>query len=145
MSDDWLDDFLSLDPVPQPRLVKHPFGQKFDYETIIDMSGLQNVVSMQRFPEVWLHEDDEFDYLSPRHGNPAYCLSLLKNPREDDVEMARELLRRLAYGFHDYAAREIVARFHRDVRRAHASRAAERSEPDIEEPGGSFGPRHPAP
>lgn len=130
MSDEWLDEFLSMEPVPQPRLVKKPFGQKFDYETLIEMSGMQNVVSMPRYPEVWLHEADECDYLSPRHGRPAYSLSLLKNAAEDEVGMARELLRRLAYGFHDYAAREIVARYHRDVRRAHASASADVAEPE---------------
>jgi hypothetical protein len=130
MTDEWLDDFLSLEPVPQPRLVKEPFGHSLAYEALVDMSGLQNVVSMPRFPEVWLHEEDEFDYLSPRHGNPAYSLSLLKNPSDDDTLMARELLRRLAYGFHDYAAREIVARFHRDVRRAHAAAADDCEDPD---------------
>lgn len=132
MSDEWLDDFLSMEPVPQPRLVKKPFGQKFDYETLIEMSGMQNVVSMPRYPEVWLHEADEWDYLSPRHGRPAYSLSLLKNAADDEVAMARELLRRLAYGFHDYAAREIVARYHRDVRRAHAAEATTEDEEDSE-------------
>lgn len=132
MSDEWLDDFLSMEPVPQPRLVKKPLGQKFDYETLIEMSGMQNVVSMPRYPEVWLHEADECDYLSPRHGRPAYSLSLLKNATDDEVAMARELLRRLAYGFHDYAAREIVARYHRDVRRAHAAEASTEVEEDSE-------------
>jgi hypothetical protein len=41
-------------------------------------------------------------------GGAIYCLAGTTLPAEPKAR-ARELLRRLAYGFNDYAAREVVA------------------------------------
>lgn len=108
---------LDLSPVLPPKPVRELEGSVVAYEDIIRDSGFTNVVSVPWYPEIRLHTRDLFDYVAPRHGNKGYALSLLLNQKQDRTESAREILRRLAYGCHDYIAREIVARYHRDLKR----------------------------
>jgi DNA-binding transcriptional ArsR family regulator len=76
---------------------------------------MRNVVTLSRPLDIRLHGGPQ-DFRVPTPGGAVYCLAGTTLPAEREAR-ARELLRRLAYGFNDYAAREVVARYHRDQKR----------------------------
>jgi DNA-binding transcriptional ArsR family regulator len=76
---------------------------------------MRNVVTLSRPLDIRLH-GGPLDFKVPMPGGAIYCLAGTTLPAEREAQ-ARELLRRLAYGFNDYAAREVVARYHRDRKR----------------------------
>jgi len=50
-----------------------------------------------------------------QNGYNAYGIARERVP-EDPDEQARKILRRLAYGFHDWVARKIADRYHHDLK-----------------------------
>lgn len=111
--------FISTDaPAPQ-NTTEAPFGQPMDFRALVEVSDWQNVVSTNFWPEVWLHDRDAGDYVARRDGKPVYLVSVFDSPETGDLrEIARETLRRLAYGFGLWEAFEIVERAQRDAERA---------------------------
>lgn len=107
---------LDLTPVPIPLLRGEAKGKPVDFLRIVSVAGMKNVVSMPAYPDIRIH-GGEFDFKVPKAGSPVYCLSGIQLPSQA-VARAREILRRLAYGYHDWAAREIVSRYHRDLKRS---------------------------
>ncbi|MBY3314670.1 hypothetical protein [Rhizobium laguerreae] len=67
-------------------------------------------------PHVWLHDRDEHDYIVRREDLLPHCVVSVRDVSED-VEGYREVVRRLAYGFNDYAALEVAERHNRDCER----------------------------
>lgn len=115
---------LDLSPVQPPRLGTCPAGNKEDFVQLISVGGLPNVVSTNSWPDVRVH-GGAFDFKVVKPGQVIYCIAGSKLPT-DRTARAREIVRRLAYGFHDWAAREIVGRYHRDLQRS-IKASAERS------------------
>jgi DNA-binding transcriptional ArsR family regulator len=107
--------FLDLSPVPAPGVRQFAAGVPEEFTTIVTDAALKNVVSMNTWPDIRIHGGrQDFKVVSP--GKVIYCIAgpLLPSGKE---ARAREILRRLAYGYHDWAAREVVARYHRDLKR----------------------------
>lgn len=82
---------------------------------IAEEAGMRNVVSGRDGTRVFLIDSDR-DQVISKLGMRFLGVSKRGLP-EDPRDRAREVLRRLAYGFHDWAAREIVGRYHRDLKR----------------------------
>jgi hypothetical protein len=76
---------------------------------------MRNVVTLSRPLDIRVHGGPR-DFKVPMLGGAIYCLAGTTLPAEPEPR-AREMLRRLAYGFNDYAAREVAARYHRDRKR----------------------------
>jgi DNA-binding transcriptional ArsR family regulator len=117
-----LPDALDTSPLPAPSVRFRPEGRPISYDALVRTAGMRNVVTLSNPPDVRIHAGTT-DFKVPRPGAPAYCIAgstLPAAPRE----RAREVLRRLAYEFGEYASREIVARYHRDLKSAvHAARS----------------------
>lgn len=94
-------------------------GRPLDFSAIVTDAGMPDVVSTHSPPTVRIHDGDT-DFKVPRAGGAIYCIAGATLP-VDPQPRAREIMRRLAYGYLDWAAREIVARYHRDLRRASLS------------------------
>lgn len=109
-------DILDLAPVPPPVYRTVPAGRRVAFDDLVRDAGMRNVVTLPSLPDIRLHDGFE-DFVVPRAGRPIYCLSAVRLPF-DRRARSREVLRRLAYGFFDYAAREVVARHHRDLKRS---------------------------
>jgi len=107
---------LSVDPVRPPILKKIPAGRPYDFFELVNDSGMRNVITTSSPPDIRIHAGDT-DFKTPFPGKVIYCLSGPSLPM-DKTDRAREILRRLAYGYHDWAAREVVSRYHRDIKRA---------------------------
>jgi DNA-binding transcriptional ArsR family regulator len=107
---------LDLSPVPPPLYGKEPKGRPVSFHDIVRDAGMQNVVTLAVPPDIRIHGGAQ-DFKVPRIGGAVYCISGIALPY-DPQGWSREILRRLAYGFFDYAAREVVARYHRDLKRA---------------------------
>jgi DNA-binding MarR family transcriptional regulator len=107
---------LDLSPVPPPLYGKEPKGRPVSFHDIVRDAGMQNVVTLAVPPDIRIHGGAQ-DFKVPRIGGAVYCISGIALP-SDPPAWSREILRRLAYGFFDYAAREVVARYHRDLKRA---------------------------
>ena len=107
---------LDPSPVPPPRLARSPQGRPLDFATVVAEAGMPDVVSTHSPPSIRVH-GGEHDFKVPHAAGATYCIGGATLPR-DPVARAREVMRRLAYGFLDWAARETVARYHRDLRRA---------------------------
>lgn len=103
-------------PVPPPSHAQQPLGRAVAFDGIVRAAGMRNVVTLSNPPDIRIHAGLE-DLRVPRIGGAIYCISGLRLPFEERLR-AREIFRRLAYGFFDYAARESVARYHRDLTRA---------------------------
>ena len=88
---------------------------------IAEEAGMRNVVSGKDGTRVFLIDSDR-DQVISKLGMRYLGVSKRGLP-EDPRDRAREVLRRLAYGFHDWAAREIVGRYHRDLKREVQERA----------------------
>lgn len=105
-------------PAPE-KTTDAPFGQPMDFLALVELSDWQNVVSTQQWPEVWLHDRDATDYVALRDGKSVYLVSVVDTPEDGNIrDIARESLRRLAYGFGLWEAFEIVERAQRDAERA---------------------------
>jgi len=109
--------FGALDPSPirPPKISRYPVGNAIDLPSLIPSAGMLNMVT-GRSPDVRVHGGAE-DIRIPSPGHPIYCIAGALLPTDYTLR-AREILRRLAYGFLDYSAREVVSRYHRDLRRA---------------------------
>jgi len=109
------DHHLSLDPVPPPDYRGEPAGVPVSFPDLVARAHMRNVVTMSVLPDIRIHDGDR-DFIVPSPGHRIYCIGS-KNLPDDDKAWAREILRRLAYGCFEYASREIVARYARDVQR----------------------------
>lgn len=118
---------LNPDPVSPPILKSEPAGRPFDFFKIVEDAGMRNVVSTSSPPDIRIHAG-ETDFKVPRPGRVVYCLAGPNLPL-DRQGRAREVLRRLAYGYHDWAAREVVGRYHRDIKRRQAATASVSGKP----------------
>lgn len=107
---------LDPSPVPPPRVARTPQGRRLDFAAIVAEAGMPDVVSTHSPPMIRVH-GGEHDFKVPRAGGATYCIGGATLP-VDRTARAREIMRRLAYGFLDWAARETVARYHRDLRRS---------------------------
>jgi hypothetical protein len=109
-------DILSLDPIPMPKpVLKAPEGETLDLEEVTRLAGMKYVVSNPGGFSIRLVPGNR-DLIERRPGFRVYAIGRDGIP-EDPRAGSREILRRLAYAFHDWAAREIVARYHRDLKR----------------------------
>jgi DNA-binding MarR family transcriptional regulator len=106
---------LDLSPVPPPHYAREPKGRPLAFDDIVRDAGMRNVVTLSNPPDIRIHGGEK-DFKVPGIGGPTYCISGVRLPVSPQ-ERAREILRRLAYGFFDYAAREVVGRYHRDLKR----------------------------
>lgn len=89
---------------PTPRL--HPSGEVVAFEALCALAGIRCTVT-GRMPEVRLHGQAE-DFRAVAPGRNIACLGrplLAGDPRL----AARQVLDKLAYQFHDWAAREVLA------------------------------------
>jgi hypothetical protein len=120
------DGFLSIEPIPAPAVKETPDGVRCDFFDLVRQSGMRNVVSTNDPPDIRVFNGFR-DFKAVRPGRIVYCLAD-RNLPDETRDRAREIMRRLAYGFHDWAAREIVARYHRDVKQALAGAEAQNSE-----------------
>lgn len=108
--------YLSPDPIAAPAVKSVPVGRRVSFFRVVDRANMKNVVSTFNPPDVRVYDgDQDFKAVSP--GRVIYCIAErnLKGLRGENL--AREIMRRLAYAFHDWAAREVVARYHRDLKR----------------------------
>lgn len=105
---------LDTAPLPAPTVRSQPEGRPVSFEALVRSAGMRNVVTVPRLPDIRIHGGNN-DFKVPRPGATTFCIggsTLPSNARE----RAREVLRRLAYEFGEYAAREIVSRYHRDLK-----------------------------
>jgi DNA-binding MarR family transcriptional regulator len=119
-------DILDLSPVAPPLYGKEPRGRSVPFGDIVRAAGMRNVVTLPNLPDIRIHEGAH-DFLVPRIGGAVYCVAEGGLPSASRAR-SREILRRLAYGFFDYAARETVARYHRDLKRSTAAPASSADE-----------------
>jgi len=112
-----------FDPkIAAPLAIDAPFGEQIDFSDIVLSSDLPMVVSgSSAMPHVWLHDRDEHDYIVNREGLKPYCVISVRD-LSVDAGGFREVVRRLAYGFNDYAALEVVERHNRDCERERRKR-----------------------
>ncbi|TLX17147.1 MarR family transcriptional regulator [Rhizobium sp. MHM7A] len=106
---------LDLTPIRPPALLPKAAGSSERFVDLVADAGFTNVVSTNVWPDIRVHGGN-FDFKVARPGHPVYCIAGGNLPAAKEAR-AREILRRLAYGFHDWAARETVARYHRDLKR----------------------------
>jgi hypothetical protein len=107
---------LNSSPIAPPLVRSKPKGRPVSFEDLLATAGMRNVLTLPRTPEICLH-GGAYDFKVPASKGPIYCISGATLPA-DPHRRAREVMRRLAYGFKDYAAREVVSRFHRDIARS---------------------------
>jgi DNA-binding transcriptional ArsR family regulator len=112
-------DILDLSPVAPPLYETEPRGRHVPFGELVRAAEMRNVVTLPNLPDIRIHEGPH-DFMVPRIGGAVYCVSEAGLPSNSRAR-SREILRRLAYGFFDYAARETVARFHRDLKRLTAA------------------------
>jgi DNA-binding transcriptional ArsR family regulator len=107
---------LDSSPITPPLVRSKPKGRPVSFGDLLATAGMRNVLTLPRTPEIYLHAG-AYDFKVPASNGPIYCISGATLPA-DPHRRAREVMRRLAYGFNDYAAREVVSRFHRDIVRS---------------------------
>ncbi|WP_421423985.1 MarR family transcriptional regulator [Agrobacterium rosae] len=111
-----IEHYLSPDPIPAPAVKAVAMGRRVSFFNVVDKANMKNVVSTFDPPDVRICDgNQDFKAVSP--GRLVYCIAErnLRGLRGEDL--AREIMRRLAYSFHDWAAREVVGRYHRDLKR----------------------------
>ncbi|WP_157667326.1 hypothetical protein [Roseovarius mucosus] len=109
-------DILNLDPVDPPAGVeKMPSGEILDLEEITKAAGMKWIIT-GTFGVTYLIIPGSRDLVERGEGYRIFGISE-ENLPQDSKGRSREIIRRLAYGFHDYAAREVAARYHRDLKR----------------------------
>lgn len=108
-------EILDLSPVYPPYLRSEPAGVKIDFDEVISDAEMLNVVTADVLPDVRIHSGkDDFIVIAPGHIINCVAASNLPEGRK---ARAREIIRRLAYGFHDFSAREVAKRYHSDLKR----------------------------
>lgn len=107
---------LDVAPVPPPRIARSAVGKVVSFASVVADARMPDVVSTHSPPQIRIHAG-EGDLRVPRAGSPIYCIGGATLPMEREAR-AKEIMRRLAYGFLDWAARETVGRYHRDLKRA---------------------------
>ncbi|MFX4299973.1 MarR family transcriptional regulator [Pseudosulfitobacter pseudonitzschiae] len=109
-------EILSLDPVPSPKPVMIMVeGEDIEFKVIVENSGMKNVVTTQDGFKIRIIPGDR-DLLERGIGYRLYGIASDFLPK-NEMDRCREILRRLSYGFHDWAAREVTSRYHRDLKR----------------------------
>lgn len=106
---------LDPSPVPAPGLAREPVGRPLDFKLVVRQAGMTDVVSTHAPPSITVHAGER-DLRVPIPGRNIYCIAGATLP-VDATARAREIMRRLAYGFLDWGARETVSRYHRDLKR----------------------------
>ena len=117
-----MDDLLS-----QPFLYREQGeGKRLDFGALCREAGMRNVTSMGYPPEIRLHDEPD-DWIVALPGRRCYLLARGRLPA-DPGERAAAILKRLAYGAQEWAAREGVraARRHRRDAAAPAEDVGER-------------------
>lgn len=112
---------LDVSPVPPPVVRREPRGIRFDFFRIVEEAEMINVITHPALPEIRVHGGQEH-FKVPRPGRFVYCISGPNLP-SGQKERAREMIRILAYGFLDWASREVVSRYHRDLKRVASPRS----------------------
>lgn len=107
---------LDVAPVPPPKIARSAVGKVVSFASVVADARMPDVVSTHSPPQIRIHAG-EGDLRVPRAGSPIYCIGGATLPMEREAR-AKEIMRRLAYGFLDWAARETVGRYHRDLKRA---------------------------
>lgn len=107
---------INTSPISPPAVGVTPKGRKVPFDFLVRTGGMRNVVTLPSPPDVRIH-GGERDFKVPRPGATSYCIAGATLP-SDPKDRAVEILRRLAYGFGEYASREVVARYNRDQKAA---------------------------
>lgn len=92
---------------PPPQLRPRPAGVPVPFEALCRKAGMRVIVSTSAPPDVRVH-GEAVDFKAVAPGRVAYCLGL-PLLSGDARAKARAILHKLAYQFHDWAAREVVA------------------------------------
>ena len=96
------------------RVQDSPEGLPLDFISTAKAAGIFWLHSHSRRPEIRLH-NGRHDFYVPAPDGRVMCISTRGLP-DDGEERARAIMERLAYGFLDPAARELVARHNREVK-----------------------------
>lgn len=108
-------EILDISPIFPPKVRKTaPEGRKISLADVCVEAGMKYVVSNNTGDEIRIISGQE-DIRVPSPGKSIFCIAVDESLSQK--AFAREVMRRLAYGFHDWAAREIVGRYHRDLKR----------------------------
>ncbi|QFT99996.1 hypothetical protein FIU85_21930 (plasmid) [Roseovarius sp. THAF8] len=105
-----------------------PDGEEIDFANTVEAAGMRNVVTGNIGVRYTIipGERDLFE-----RGEGCRILGIGDdNLPTDPRDRACEVIRRLAYGFHDYAAREVAGRYHRDLKRE--LEAGQGQQPNVE-------------
>lgn len=105
---------LDLSPVYPPLRRSEPAGEKVDFEQVVFEAEMLNVVTADIRPDVRIHSGKD-DFVVARPGHKIHCIAVANLP-EGKKARAREIIRRLAYGFHEVSAREVAKRYHQDLK-----------------------------
>lgn len=105
---------LSIEPIDPPLLFAEAAGETVDFDEVVSAAEMLNVRTSEFQPDVRIH-DGEHDFVVRTPGNIINCIAGCNLP-EGKKARAREIIRRLAYGFHDISAREVAKRFHQDLK-----------------------------
>lgn len=107
-------DALSIEPIDPPLLQLKPAGEVINFDEVVLDAGMINVRTSEFKPDVRIH-DGEYDFKVSSPTGINNCIAGCNLPDEPKAR-AREIIRRLAYGFHDISAREVAKRFHQDLK-----------------------------
>lgn len=100
---------------PAPRYRPKPMGRAITLVELCKTAGIPMAVSSATPPNIRLHDEaSDFKAVSP--GVVFYCLGTPGLP-DDPRERASLILQKLAYQFHDWAAREVLSAYNRAQRR----------------------------
>ena len=106
---------------PPPALRAHATGVTVPFDALCVAAGVRRVVS-GRWPDVRVH-GEALDFKAVTCGRVVCCLGRPLLP-SDPGQRARVMLDKLAYQFHDWAAREVMAAARRCRQREAPERAA---------------------
>ncbi len=107
-------DALSIEPIDPPLLQLKPAGETVDFDEVVSDAEMLNVRTSEFKPDVRIH-DGEHDFKVSSPKGIINCIAACNLPDEPKAR-AREIIRRLAYGFHEISAREVAKRFHQDLK-----------------------------
>ena len=92
-----------------------PDGEAINFAELVQAAGMRNVVT-GNIGVTYTIIPGKRDLFERGEGYRIFGVGEGNLPNEPR-DRAREIIGRLAYGFHDYAAREIAGRYHRDLKR----------------------------
>jgi DNA-binding MarR family transcriptional regulator len=98
---------------PPPEIRSRPSGEPVAFDLICLKAEMRLVVSTSTPPDVRVHRES-VDFKAVAPGRIAYCLGLpllTGDPRQK----SRLIIAKLAYQFHDWAAREVMAADRREL------------------------------